>query len=299
MDVLRNRNKKNKSNNRISMFFVLCAGILWGCMGIMVRKMNKSGLGAMEVVSIRSFVTAILMLMYMFLFNRKELKIRVKDIWCFLGTGLLSVVFFNVCYFSCMNYTSLSTAAILLYTAPSFVMVMSFFLFKERFTVKKILAVLLAFAGCILVSGGISKEGIGTIGLLTGLGAGFGYALYSIFSRFAILKGYSSYTITTYTFSFAAIGTLPFVDYGHMLNCITGDVTLIPFGIVMTFITTVAAYLLYTKGLAGIENGKASILASVEPVVASVVGVALFGEVMTPAGGAGMLLVLASCFIIR
>lgn len=297
MDAL--SNKKNKSNSRISMVFVLCAGILWGCMGIMVRKMNKSGLGAMEVVSIRSFVTAVIMLTYMFLFNRKELKIKVKDIWCFLGTGLLSVVFFNACYFSCMNYTSLSTAAILLYTAPSFVMVMSFFLFKEKFTKRKLLALLLAFAGCILVSGGLSGANVGTAGILTGLGAGLGYALYSIFSRYALNKGYSSYTITTYTFLFAAIGTLPFIKYGYMLDCITGDVTLIPFGIVMTFITTVAAYLLYTKGLAGIENGKASILASIEPVVASVVGVILFNEVMPVEGICGMILVLASCFIIR
>lgn len=288
--------KKNTASKTKSIFYVLGAGMLWGCMGILVRTMNKGGFNSLEVTAFRSFVTTLLMFVGMLLFNRKELRIKLRDVWCFFGTGVLSVSFFNVCYFTCMNLTTLSAAAILLYTAPSFVMLMSAVLFREKITVRKLAALALAFAGCILVSGGFTGGGITLPGLLTGLGAGFGYALYSIFGKFAIRKGYSSYTITTYTFLFAGLGTLPFLKWRHTVECLcAGTGSDLAFAVFMAVLTTVAAYLLYTAGLRGMESGRASIIASIEPVMASVVGVFLYKEGMGAQGIIGMILVLASC----
>lgn len=289
---------EKKFRSKKPALYVLAAGMLWGCMGILVRTMKEGGFDSLEVTAFRSFVTAVIMLAGMFLFKRDELKIRWRDIWCFAGTGVFSVTFFNVCYFSCMNYTTLSAAAILLYTAPSFVILMSAFLFKEKLGIQKFAALLAAFLGCVLVSGGFQDTGIGAAGLLTGLGAGFGYALYSIFGRYALQRGYSSYTITTYTFLFALVGTLPFIDGKHFISCMEAGAGKLPFAGFMAFITTVAAYLLYTAGLKGLENGKASIIASVEPVMASAVGFLLYKEEMPPMGAAGMLLVLLSCFLV-
>ncbi len=281
----------------ISYVCVIAAALLWGCMGILVRTMNEGGLTSAEVVTFRCVVTATIMLLGMFLFKRNELKIRWKDIWCFLGTGVFSVVFFNICYFTCMNYCSLSTAAILLYTAPAFVMIMSYFLFKEKFTGRKVLALLAAFGGCVLVSGGFGTTGIGTMGLLTGLGAGFGYALYTIFGRCALERGYSSFTITTYTFVFASVGCLPIVKIQHLMECLSAQPELIGCGIFWTILTTVAAYLLYTKGLSGMESGKSSILATIEPVMATLVGCLIFEEPLTYVAGGGILLVLFSSIL--
>lgn len=277
---------------------VLAAGMLWGCMGILVRSMNRMGFNSLEITAFRAIVTTLVMFAGLLLYNKKELVIRRKDIWCFLGTGLASVTFFNVCYFTCMNYTTLSIAAILLYTAPSFVIVMSFFLFKEKLNKRKFVALLLAFLGCVLVSGGFQGEGISILGLLTGLGAGFGYALYSIFSRYALQRGYSSYTITAYTFLFAAIGTMFVVDKRHFAECAMQGSSEMIFTGFMAFMTTVVAYLLYTAGLKNLENGKASILASIEPVMASLVGFLLYKEAMQPLGVGGMILVLVSCFLV-
>lgn len=285
-------------NKRFSYICIIWAALLWGCMGILVRTMNQGGLSAAEVVTFRSFSTAVMMLVGMFIFNRKELYIRIRDVWCFIGTGILSVVFFNICYFSCMKYCTLSVAAILLYTAPAFVMVMSFFLFKERFTGKKILALVCSFAGCVMVSGGFGGSSISSMGLLTGLGAGFGYALYSIFGRYALQKGYSSFTITTYTFLFAAMGCLPITGIGHIVEVFVMEPQLILFGILWTFLTTVAAYILYTRGLSGMEAGRASVLATIEPVMASVVGVLLFKESFSWGALVGIGMVLVSSILI-
>lgn len=289
--------QKRKAGKGSAILCVLGAGLLWGCMGLMVRNMNRIGLGSMEIAFCRSVVTFAVMLAGMLVFRRKGLRIRIRDLWCFVGTGLLSVAFFNICYFSCMRYTSLSTAAILLYTAPAFVMVLSHFLFREKFTVQKCIALVLAFTGCVLVSGGFGAGSIGVMGILTGIGAGFGYALYSIFGRFAIQRGYDSYTITTYTFLFAALGTLPFVKLSYLYECFAADGCMLLFGIGIAIAVTVVPYLLYTKGLTGIENGKASIIASIEPVMATVIGVLVFREPMTVMGTMGMILVLASTVI--
>lgn len=292
-----NHSKTNGSGK--SMLCVLGAGMLWGCMGILVRTMNKGGFTSLEVTAFRSVVTAVILLVWMLAADRQKLKIRLKDLWCFLGTGILSVAFFNVCYFTCMNYTTLSVAAILLYTAPSFVLVMSFFLFKERLDKKKMAALLLAFVGCVLVSGGFHGDGITLMGLLTGLGAGFGYALYTIFGKYALQRGYSSYTITIYTFFFAAVGTLPFIRLSHFMECIQNSMGWdLAFATMMAVITTVVAYILYTAGLKGLEGGRASILASVEPVMASVVGFLLYKEGMQMEGIIGMILVLTSCVLV-
>jgi len=277
---------------------IILAGTLWGSMGIFVRNLNAAGLHSMEIVSLRSVVTAVVMGIFLLCYRKEMFRIRIKDIWCFVGTGVFSIVFFNFCYFKTMTLASLSVAAVLLYTAPSFVMVMSFFLFGEKFTKTKVAALLLALAGCVLVTGILSDtQSLTMAGILTGLGAGLGYALYSIFCRYALERGYHTFTILFYTFLLAAIGGIPLTDWKQVADVALFNLSGVGFSIVFALVSTVLPYLLYTAGLQFVENGRASILASIEPVVATVFGVLLFREKMTLTGLAGMILVLVSIVI--
>ena len=119
---------------KIAPLFVLMAGVLWGSMGIFVRALNEEGLFSMDIVALRAIVAALSMLVFLVIFDKKLLRIKLKDIWVFLGSGIGSILFFNYCYFKAISLTSLSLAAILLYTAPAIVMFLSFILFNERFT---------------------------------------------------------------------------------------------------------------------------------------------------------------------
>nr|MBQ4320125.1 EamA family transporter [Clostridia bacterium] len=211
------------------------------------------------------------------------------------GTGIVSIVFFNVCYFSTIGTTSLGTAAVLLYTAPIFVMLMSAVLFKEKLTVKKIAACIAAFIGCVLVSGIVTGGlTLTPTALLTGLGSGIGYALYSIFGRYAINRGYSSLTITVYTFVFALFGILPITDYTAVGAAFKGGIMPIAVGILMGLIVSIIPYILYTLGLTVTEGGKASVMASVEPVTAALIGLVVFFEVPDVFELIGMLVILGS-----
>lgn len=290
----------DKSNSSAgSALLVLGAGCLWGFMGLLVRSTGALGLGTMETCFLRALVTAAAMLLLL-IFDRPALKVRLRDLWCFAGTGIVSMTFFNFCYFKTIMLTSLSVAAVLLYTAPVFVVLMSAPLFGEKLSRRKLLAALVAFLGCAFVSGVVGGAGrLSLTGILFGLGSGIGYALYSIFGRYALERGYGSATISFYTFVFALIPTFLLADTGAAISALTGSPGQFAFLAALILMVTLAPYLLYTKGLQGLENGTASILASIEPVVATLVGLAVYSEKLGVWNILGIALVLLSILLIN
>ena len=278
---------------------ILAAGSLWGLMGIFVRTLGSLGISSTGAVTVRCCVAAVLFAAVIFATGARQLRIRLKDIWCFLGSGLCSMLFFTYCYFSSMEYIGLSMAAILLYTAPAIVIILSRVIFGERLTGIKLAAVIMAFAGCCFVSGFGVGASFSLRGFLLGLGAGLGYALYTIFARLAMDRGYSNNTYNFYTCLIAGLGScliwdpavcfpVMFASWGNLLFCLLT-------GLVSYFIP----YTLYAYGLRGTENGKASIMASVEPVVATLVGLIVYGEGLTLSGGAGIILVLGAVVLLN
>lgn len=279
---------------------VLGAGCLWGFMGFFTRTLDTIGVGSTGAILVRCAIAAMLFAVTILLTDPKRFRVRPKDFWCFFGSGVCSLLFFTYCYFQAISIMSLSTAAILLYTAPSIVMVLSLLLFREKITLKKVAALVLAFAGCALVSGiGGGERAVTTKGLLYGLGSGAGYALYSIFARFALGRGYSSSTVNFYSCLLAAIGA-------GLIWGVSGTVEAMfaswsGFGLCLAagVVTCYLPYLLYTYGLTGLETGRASILASVEPVVATLVGVCIYHETMTLMSAAGVLCVLSAVVLLN
>lgn len=280
------------------MISIVAAGCLWGTMGFFRRRLGAMGIDSFGIVLVRCALAALMYALFCAVRNPSALKIRLKDAWCFIGSGIVSLLFFSACYFRAMTLMSLSAAAVLLYTAPYFVMLMSAVLFGEKITGRKIAAMLLAFAGCCLVSGLSGGEEISAKGLLFGLGSGIGYALYSIFGRYALDRGYGSVTVSFYSCALAAAGAALICAFsGTFAPCaeaVLSSSRSVLFCLATAFITTFLPYLLYTHGLSGTENGTASVAASIEPVVATLVGILIFRETLSFQAAAGMLLVLAA-----
>lgn len=284
---------------KLAIAAVVAAASLWGLMGIFVRRFSAAGVGSLETTEIRILMGLALTGLYLLAFHREKLRVRIRDLWCFLGTGIVSLLLFSWCYFQTMNLTSLAVAGVLLYTAPVFVTLLSVLLFRERMTAPKVLALCMAVAGCALVSGIGTGEALSPAGVALGLCSGFFYALYSIFGRYAIERGYDSWTITFYTFLFCAAGGAVVCDWpslGQALSASGGSLWL--WAAAMGLITAFAAYLLYTWGLQRIESSRASILASVEPVVAALVGVVLFHETVSLPAVVGIVLILGAIVVL-
>ena len=289
-----------KETKKIDLILIIIAACFWGSMGIFVRRLTTFGFDSIQIVSIRVTLAALIFSLFLLIRERSGFRISLRDIPLFLGLGLGSILFFTVCYFAAITIMPLSTAAILLYTSPIWIMLMSALFFHEKMNSRKVIALFLAFGGCVLVSG-ISGDGITFTGLLLGLGSGIGYGLYSILGTVALRK-YSPYTVTTYTFLIAAVGSWVICRPVDMISKFeeAEDIAgLIFFCILTALVTAVIPFLAYTLGLRSVEASKAGIIATIEPVVATLVGIICFSETLTIHSGIGIVLVLTAVIILN
>ena len=278
--------------------YILAAAAAWGCIGLFSRTLLNAGLGAENIVVLRNFGGLLVLASIFALKDRSVFHIEKKHLPIFFGMGIVSVLMFTICYFKCQELCSLAVSAILLYTAPAMVVVMSAAVFHEKLTKRKLLALALALLGCSFVTGlwGGALH-VTTAGLLYGLGSAFFYALYSIFGRFG-LRHYEPFSVVLWTFIFAGFGSLAFLDLPTLRQSLTTPITIFA-AIGLILVATVLPYLLYTKGLAQVESGKASIMASLEPVVAAFVGIAAYGEPANLSVFAGLACILVCVYILK
>lgn len=277
---------------------ILLAAVLWGIIGLWNRNLMAAGLSPTSIVVVRNFGGMALLTAIFALKDRSVFRVRKEHLKYFFGTGVVSILLFTVCYFTCQKVSSLAVASILLYTAPSIVVVLSAILWREPITKKKLLALGLTLAGCALVCGVFGGSLAVTVpGILLGLGAGFFYALYSIFGRYA-LAHYDSMTVTVWTFLFAGPCSLVLLRPAELQTAFSQPRSWALAAALVVF-STVLPYVFYTRGLARVESGKASIMASLEPVVAALAGVLIFGEPMSAMTLAGIVLVLSGVVILR
>jgi len=193
----------------------------------------------------------------------------------------------------------MSISAVLLYTAPFIVMLLSCIFLGEKLTLQKVIALIAAFAGCCLVS--LSEPGYSTpSGIIFGVLSGIAYALYSIFGAMA-LKKHHPYTVTFYSFLFSAVGALILAVITDLPSAVS-KVDSIPFFAFAVFATglvsAVLPFLFYTKGLSGTSPAKASIMAYAEPMSACVFGY-FMGEKMTFPMIVGITLTLLSIIFLN
>lgn len=284
---------------RIAPFFIILAGSLWGIMGGFIRVLSAYGFSSMQLTCLRSVITFVCLLIFLIIYDRQLLRIHMKDIWMFFGTGVCSIAFFSFCYFRAIELTSLSTAVILLYTSPIFVTILSALIFHEKITPRKIAALFLAFSGCLFITGVFQGSmHLTPVALSYGLGAGFGYSLYSIFGHFAV-KTYHPFTITLYTFLFAGLVTLPLIHPIPLARLMIASPSAVLPILLSGVVCGVFPYIFYTIGLTYVETGKAAILASVEPVVATLVSVFYLKEKLTWTAALGICLVLTALVLLN
>ena len=259
-----------KTRNHIGDILIIVAGLFWGSMGIFVRHLNALGFTSIQVACLRLTTAGILFALVLLVKDRRGFKIKLKDIPLFLALGLVSILFFTCCYFTAIRLMTMSTAAILLYTSPIWVMILAIIFLKEKVTLRKILALVLA------------------------------YGLYSIFGTFA-LKKYSPYTVTCYTFLIAGLGSIFVADPMDLVSKISAaenKPALFGFVLLTAVVTAVIPFLLYTLGLNMTTAGKAAVLATVEPAAATLFGVFVMGETIGPVAACGIILVFAAIAVL-
>lgn len=279
-------------------YYALGAGISWGVsLGIFARYMTAFGFTAMQISAVRTTISAITFILFALITDRGAFKLKIKDSWIFLCSGFISVTLFCWCYFTATANCSLAVAGILQYTAPIWVVVLSAIVFKEPITKVKGWAMAVAILGSALVSG--ITEGVGNVsvlGLTAGVLSGIVYGLYTIFTRFAVPK-YRTMTINLYTFIVASVSALLMAGPVRTVTAVCAPEVL-PTAVIGGIMCAALPYYLYNKGMETLDNGKASILATIEPVIAVMVSVFFFKEPLSLAAFIGIVLILGAVLAI-
>lgn len=278
-------------------FSVIGAGILWGCMGLFVRTLSGFGFSSLQIVFFRLVVAAICFLVMSCIKGIRCIRISSKDIPLMFAMGFCGIMLMSVTYFLAITYSSLSLAAILLYTAPAFVLIASVFLFKEKLNKIKIASLLLALGGLIFVSGIFDGDANVTVsGIVWGLLSGITYGSYSIFGTYALRK-YQSFTCASMAFFFSAASSVFFADIPDIVqkfSMCTDKITLIVTVVLMGILSAFLPFMLYTYGLSKIGASKAVVIASVEPMTATVLGTVIYHESLTVLTVVGIIMILIS-----
>ena len=277
--------------------YILLAGIFWGSMGLFVHVLTDTfGFSSIQGAVIRITSCMIILGIFLLIKDRSLFRVKPKDLPLLAANGLISVLLMTSFYFASVSAgTSMSITAVLVYTAPFIVVLVSCLFMGERFTLQKVISLIIAFAGCCLVS--LTDAGQSTpLGLVFGVCSGISYALYSILSTIALRRKIHSFTVTFYSFVFASIGCIfiaVFTDMGAVFSAAT-DIPKLTLAMLGTgLVTAVLPFTLYTKGLSGTSPSKASIMAYIEPIAACVFGY-FRGETLTPLMVLGIVLTVTA-----
>lgn len=287
---------KTKANKIISIFPIL-SGIFFGSGGIFIRRLIEMGVDSYSIVFLRVFIALPILILWLFFTDKKLFYVRLKDVWVFFGAGVLGTLGLNLSYNYSITELSLSLSAILLSLAPIFVVIFSFFLFKEKITSTKIYCMILAIVGSALASGVFESVSMrwSFKGILVGLFAAIFYSLYSIFSKIAMEKKYDALTITLYSTLAITIVLFPMNDWGFVREIISvSPLKMSIFMVAHSLCTCIFPYALYTISLNYMDAGKASILCSCEPIAATIFGLLFYNEVPTLLSLVGLVIVLVA-----
>lgn len=277
--------------------YIILAGILWGTSGIFVHLLEPFGLASLQMTSIRGVVSAICMVIYILLHNKQLFKVKIKELvlFGFSGVGIYLTAAF---YYAAMMKTTVSTAVVLMYTAPVLVMLFSVAFLGEKLNALKAIAVFLMLAGCVLVSGIIGGAKFETIGIILGLLSSVAYSAYNIVTKISMKQKCNPLSASMYCFIFMAIISLFFAKPLQIIQVAIEQPISIIIMIGLGICTCVLPYFLYTLSLKVLPAGTASSLAIVEPMSATIFSVALLGERLSVYSLAGVVLILGAVFML-
>ena len=276
----------------------IVSGAMWGSAGIFVRKLTELGMNSYTVVSVRVVLAVLILAVWLGIYDKNLLKIKLKDIWIFVAGGVVGMFGLNICYNFAISELSLSLAAVLLSLSPVFVLFMAAILFKEKITSKKVICMTIAIAGCVLASGVLESASTmrwSVKGIIVGTIGAFFYGLYGIISKTAMERGYHAFTTTFYCLFMVMLVVIPLTNWKLVTDVVIANpFKMSVFLVIHSLCTSVLPYILYTFSIRYIDAGMASILASGEPVAAMIFGVIFFSEIPTFLSVVGIVLVIVA-----
>ncbi len=281
-----------------AVLYIVIACISWGSSCIFVNLLAPYGFSSVQMVSMRGLVSALGMFLFVFLTNRQMFKVDLKELVLMALSGL-SMFGTASCYYVSMQTSSVSTAVVLMYTAPIFVMIYSVLFFGEKLTKPKLLSVIGMLVGCCLVSGIVGGIKFNAMGIMAGLVSGISYGAYNIFTKMQMRHKTKPVAAAMYCFIFmAAIALCATNPLSMVAIVVQKPMVIIPIVLGLGLFTGLLPYVLYTLALKDMPAGTVSAMGILEPMAATIFSILLFHEKLSFYSACGIILILGSVLLL-
>lgn len=279
-------------------FLVIVACVLWGTSGVFVHYLSPYGFTPLQMTAVRGTVSFLCMAGFVLFFDRPRFRVerkRLIPVFFAMGATLFLTAF---CYYKSMTMTSVSTAVVLMYISPVYVMLFSVVVFHEKLGWIKGLSIAGILLGCVFASGIVGGGRFNLPGVLIGLASGVSYAVYNVLAKCSVRLGASPVTSTLYAFLFMAVIAVIPSRPDRIVSCaaVRPAVT-VPLLVGLGVCTFVLPYFLFNYSLKTLPSGTASAMSIIEPLSASVFSFTLLGEDPDVFSIVGIVLIL-SCVIL-
>lgn len=279
-------------------FLVLGAATLWATFGIFAKRLYAEGFQPGELASVRAFI-AFLAVLGFAAATRGSVRVGRRTAGFLAIYGVVGFAVFQLVYLGSLERTPVAVAAALLYTAPAFVVVIARFTLGESLDGEKLALLGLVLVGVLLVTGmrreitGTGGEALSPTAIGLGLGAGLTYAIYTVMSKAAMQR---TGPLPALTWSFGA-ATVALAFVASPIEPLLRSRAALPWLIGLGIVPTLLAYALFLRALRLLRAGAASMIASVEPVIAAGLAVLVLGETLHAEQGAGIACIVLAAIL--
>lgn len=278
--------------------YILAGGSLWATGGVWAKILFSQHLSSNQVALLRTAIALVALTAFMVLKKRSHLFAKGKDLLLLAGVAFFGVSLFSVSFFYTIKVATITQAVFLLYTAPIIAALMARVFLNELLVKGKVIALACSITGLVLLTRLYQPASldIPTLALLTGLASAFMFACFSLMGKVALHR-YSPWTVQFYTFAFGVLFLVLLTLPGAETFQLRWESWL--FLVIMGLVSTVAPFALFYRGLQMVEASRAAVVATIEPVVASLLGFALFAERLDPAQAVGAGLILLGAILVQ
>lgn len=271
---------------------VVIAMFIWGSLGIFVKSIDMPSI---EVVFLRSIIACVCIFIYQLIKNKgKDMKPQLSK-----KNGILLIILgvllsFNWLFlFQAYKYTTITNATISYYLAPVFILLFSPIVLKEKITFKKIISIIIAMLGLILIISNQAQGEVGNynhyIGITYGVIAAISYACIVFINK--KISNVSSFDRTFYQIFVATLILIPIVLVRQKIFIPNLKVLLII--LILGVVHTGLTYVLYFSSFEFISAQKLSLLSFIDPVSAVIFGTLFLGESLSVFHVIGGIMILA------
>ena len=278
--------------------FVMGAAVIWATLGPLTRLLiSEHQLSALAIPFLRAALAALALFVGLALTRRDLLRFPRGAGWLLAGFGVVGVGGFYLALVKAFELAGVALAVVLMYTAPVWTALGGALFLHEPLTLRKAAALALALFGAGLVARVYDPAFIrlSLPGVLAGMGASLGYAVFSLLTKLAVGR-VDPRTMSLYGFGLGALALLPFQGAGLSAAL---NPRVWPLLAVMVAGPTLGSWALFSRGLRAVPVSSATIVASIEPVIANLLAYFMFGELLTPLQLAGGGLILAAVVVLQ